>query len=57
MLVLKSRGGGGAVEIDVPAVEMRVNNMDLKIPYKLVSFLCCSFTKLFNQIMIIFGFN
>jgi len=35
MLVLKSRGGGGAAEIDVPAVELRINNMDLKIPYKL----------------------
>merc|ERR1719204_1655063 len=35
MLVLKSRGGGGAAEIDVPAVEMRINNMDLQIPYKL----------------------
>ena len=35
MLVLKSRGGGGPAEIDVPAVECRVNNMDLKIPYKL----------------------
>ena len=35
MLVLKSRGGGGPAEIDVPAVECHVNNMDLKIPYKL----------------------
>ena len=35
MLVLVSRGGGGAAEIDVPAVDLHVNNMDLKIPYKL----------------------
>ena len=35
MLVLKSRGGGGAADIEVPAVDLHVNNMDLKIPYKL----------------------
>lgn len=35
MLVLKSRGGGGAAEIEVPAVHLRVNNMDLAIPYQL----------------------
>ena len=35
MLVLKSRGGGGAEEIDVPSVDMFVNNMNVRIPYKL----------------------
>ena len=35
MIILKSRGGGGAAEIDVPSVDMFVNNMNVKIPYKL----------------------